>query len=78
MKIFSNVVFILTSTALGSLAGLVSNPKKPCKSACIGALMGLSAGAAVSAFISNLNDTSIKYYGKSSGLYEGNEEEGII
>lgn len=73
-----NLVLVLTSAAFGSLIGLISNPKTPCKSASIGAAMGFAAGATFSVVISSLKDDSIKYYGQTSGLYGGSEEDGII
>jgi len=78
MKILKDLVFILTSTAIGTLVGLVTYPRNSTKSACIGAVIGLTAGTVISAFVSNSSDDSINFYGKTSGLYEGTEQNGVI
>lgn len=78
MKLLKNIIFIGASTAIGTVAGMIANPKNPTKSSLLGALIGLTAGTAVSVFLDMGEDASINYYGKSSGLYEGYDDAGII
>ncbi len=80
MKILRNIVFVGASTALGAITGLISNPQNPNKSGLVGAAIGMAAGALISALICKglCDDSSINYYGKSSGLYEGYDESAII
>ncbi len=75
-----NILFVGASTALGTIAGLLCNPQNPCKSSILGAAIGMVAGTVVSTLICKgiCEDSSINYYGKSSGLYEGYDEASII
>ncbi len=80
MKILKNIVFVGASTALGAITGLISNPQNPNRSGLLGAAIGLAAGTLMSVLIYKglSDDSSINYYGKSSGLYEGYDDSAII
>lgn len=80
MQIIKNIVFVGASTALGAIAGLISNPQNPKKGGIVGATIGMAAGTLVSALICRglCDNSSITYYGKSSGLYEGDDDSAII
>ncbi|MFQ3574163.1 MAG: hypothetical protein SNJ53_05970 [Thermodesulfovibrionales bacterium] len=72
------IVIISSSAAIGTLIGLLFGKGDSTKGAIKGALIGLTAGTLASYLNTICEDTSILYYGKSSGLYEGADEDVII
>lgn len=72
------IVIITSSAAVGTLIGMLFSKNDASSGAIKGALIGLTAGTLASYLNTICEDTSILYYGKSSGLYEGSDEDVII
>ncbi|MCX8027448.1 MAG: hypothetical protein N3A62_06310 [Thermodesulfovibrionales bacterium] len=72
------LIIISSSAAVGTLIGMLFSKNDISKGAVKGALIGMTAGTLASYLNTICEDASILYYGKSSGLYEGADEDLII
>lgn len=80
MKKGSGMLLISAFTAAGSAIGTRAKPKKPLCGGLIGAAAGMAAGFILKTiYDKNREDGGkIKYYTKSSPLYDNSEEVGYI